>query len=152
MGVEEPITECVTFGAQVEGSDAHSIVREPHALLRSLLRKHTIKRYSSEISELALVLRVDGALGGWNKVGCDKLRLQRTGGYATIDILVPVPIWRDLPSWELGGYMARYSREGIVLMLERIERAKVVFESERLLSDVDAALDEFARSITHAGL
>lgn len=147
---EQPAT--VTLGAQVGGRDADEAMRPHYLPLRQLLAVACVGPYSAILREIALVLRIDGSLDQWERRGVALVRMQRKGGYATADIFVPVPVWRDGDDRAIRAFLAEHTRAAIRQIIERARGAGIPIEAERLLGDVSLATHRYVASLAPPAL
>ena len=134
----------ITLGADVGGPDAfvgtNSHIRE----LRELLARECKGPYSEAIKEIALVLRVDGSVQSWRKLGVANVRLQVKRSYATADIFVPTKVW-DVPH-EFRRFAAESIRDACTQIAQRSARKRVTLHEKRLSHDIERAISQYLAS------
>ncbi|HET6159115.1 MAG TPA: hypothetical protein VFE34_12265 [Dongiaceae bacterium] len=133
----------ITLGAQMGGKDADAATDVDILALRRLLEQECPGPYSSAFNEFALVLRVDGSIDSWGRRGVDHVRLQRKLRYATADIYVPMSAWNTREVGAFRGFLAAEVESAIRVIGERVRKAKIAIDSERLLHDVQRATAQF---------
>ena len=133
----------VTLGAQVGGVDAGEATSSHVLGLRRLLRSCCRGPYSSSIREFALILRIDGALDSWGKVGVAGVAVRSKLGYATADIYVPREAWAAHDAHVFRRFLAEQVRFAITAIAERAKERRVDLARERLEQDVATATEQY---------
>jgi hypothetical protein len=136
----------VTLGADVGGKDADAATDEHCMSLRKALERHCRGSYSPVLEKFAIVLRIDGSVQAWKKSGVDFTRVQKSAGYATADIFLPVEVWKDAPALAICRFLGEQCIAAIRSMVERATKVKVPVDGEKLLADVNRAVEEFLES------
>lgn len=111
--------------------------------LRQLLRTRCVGPYGGSVKEFALVLRVDGSVQAWGKSGVENLAIQRKKTYATADIFVPVGIWAGGDGGQIRRFLASEVERAMTLLVGLAKEKDKGIESQRLITDVKSAIDEF---------
>jgi hypothetical protein len=133
----------ITLGADTGGRDA-GIATSDHILkLRKLLKQECKGPYSDIVKEVALVLRIDGSVQSWKKVGVDNVMLQKKRGYVTADIFVPVEAWGPNSALPFPEFLAREVQDAIVKIGIRLKQREVSFAFDELSADVSVAVEKF---------
>lgn len=135
--------EYITFGVQAGDSAANAVVQPHYMRLREVLREHCRGDYSEAIKEFAFVLRIDGKISQWQKIGCDYLRVSPKRGCATVDIFMPMDVWEDHRSSQIPSFLRHYIEEGFMQIMERVASKKIAIKTEELYSDFGRAMAAF---------
>ncbi len=133
----------VTLGADVGGKDADVATRDDVLALRRCLEAECRGPYGMVFHELALVLRVDGSVQAWNKIGVSNVRLQRHLRYATADIFMPRSSWEAVPPGAFRRHIADGVTTAVSEIVARALRAGDAVEGDALCRDVAAATRKF---------
>lgn len=133
----------VTLGVDAGGKDANQATSLHYMHLRKLLDRECRGPYGEAVSELALVLRIDGSIQAWNKHGAGNIRLQKKSGYVTADVFVPEAAWKDADVVTIRTCLANGVRDAVQQVITRLEAAKMSMEVLTLSKDVERALSLF---------
>jgi hypothetical protein len=131
------MVDMVTMGVQAGGPEADAAVAPHYMPLRKLLSSKCNARYSSEVDEFALVLRIDGSVDKWSFEGCDRLRRSRTGRYITVDIGVPEVRWNDVSRGDLRRYLMDCVRQSFQLFVAKLKKDKTDIDADKLFKCLD---------------
>jgi hypothetical protein len=126
----------VTLGAQVGGRDADAATLDHLMDLRVLLAQECRGPYGQSLSEIALVLRVDGSVQSWSRSDVSNVRIQRKARYATADIFMPSEIWKTGGTLGIREFMLSGATTAIEAILQRAKKQKLEIASEALLGDL----------------
>jgi hypothetical protein len=143
-----------SFAAQTGDVIGGTAMGPQRLALRLIANKKSRKPYSPDIDQLSFVFRVDGELSAWRFEGCERLRLSRKGRYITVDIGVPEARWQVKDELEFRRYLADCVRAGAELMIAKLERERIEFDSRRLRRNLAAILGDYVarRWPTHPNL
>lgn len=133
----------VTLGAQMGGVDASAVTWPAIALYKRALSSRCRRSYSDSISEIGLVLRIDGKLDSWEKSGVEAVFLRQKAGYATADIYVPREVWANDDPRVFRVFLASMVQEAVAKVVERFSDRGVPIAGRELPADVEAATQEF---------
>ena len=134
----------ITLGADVGGSDAYDATNDHVLKLRKSLGERCLGPYSETIREIALVLRIDGAVQAWGKTGA-KVMAMRTNAFVTADIFVPAHIWKDQDITVLQDFLGGGIRLAISEIGDYVARRGYSLNREGLERDIDLAVSTFER-------
>ncbi len=133
----------ILVGAQI-GDDAADRATDPHIRpLRNLLEAHCRGRYSPDVDEFSLVIRVDGDGWYWNQEGCDRMRRRKKERYITIDIYVPRSRWEGVGGLEIRKYLAACVEDAFQRMIDKLRRDKVAVDGDALLRDFAVVKEKY---------
>ncbi|MFM9433402.1 hypothetical protein ACFDR9_000439 [Janthinobacterium sp. CG_23.3] len=132
----------VDMGMQAGDKAAHQALAPLHRSINRALSAKCSRGYGKKLKDLGFVLRVDGEIGYWEKVGCDNVAGRRAGT-ATVDIFMSNETWQGVSTDELKRFLSKHLREGFVLMLDKLKHLGVEFDEKNLASDFDEAIRLF---------
>jgi hypothetical protein len=133
----------ITLGADVGGKDAHEATHAHILAFRRLLSQRCAGPYSNTIKEIALVLRIDGAVQSWGKQGVEGVGLQKKNSFATADIYVPRESWASAEGGAFRSFLAVAVKEAICAVVECASGKGVDLNAADLDRDVAAAALSF---------
>ncbi|WP_271008961.1 hypothetical protein [Paucibacter sp. B51] len=133
----------ITLGADVGGKDAHEATHAHILAFRRLLSERCTGPYSNTIKEIALVLRIDGAIQSWGKQGVEGVALQKKNSFATADIYVPRESWASVDGGVFRSFLAVAVKEAICAVAGCASGKGVDLNAADLDRDVAAAALSF---------
>ncbi|WP_157835438.1 hypothetical protein [Xanthomonas sp. SHU 166] len=131
------------MGADIGGKDAHVVTNESIVRFRLLLRKHCRAVYSNVITEIALVLRVDGSVQAWGLAGVHNVKFQKKRSFATADIFVPVSGWLGCSVDGFNEFIASGVVDAVEVICEMARDKRIDVDAELLKVDVNSAARDF---------
>ncbi len=110
---------------------------------RKLLRSSCRGPYSTNLREIALILRIDGAIDAWGKTGVEGVAVRSKLGYATADIYVPREAWASHDAAAFRRFLAEQVRCAISAIADRAHDRRIDIDRESLERDVANATQRF---------
>lgn len=135
--------DVITLGADVGGKDAHIATHEHVLALRNFLRQECMGPYSDTIQEFALVLRIDGSVQSWGKVGIDNIAFKKRKSYITADIFMPQEVWITQDVVSLRDFLGTEVKKAMLMIGEYAKKQKVSISLDVLSCDLDRAIEKF---------
>lgn len=133
--------DTITLGMQTSRDDNRT---GPHVLeLRKLLATHCQRRYSPDVLEFALVLRIGGEMQDFNFTGCERVRRNRKEMYITVDLGFPVSEWKGRRDEHIRKFLMDLVEIGIRCCVERLKKDKASVASDDLSSDLASVRELF---------
>jgi hypothetical protein len=128
----------ITLGVDAGGIDANNATLNHYMKLRSLLAEECSRSYSDSLTEIALVLRVDGSVQSWGRNGVGNVRLQKKTGYATADIFMPSVIWKSGSAREIREFIVAGVQTAVQTIQDKAGSANLNFEYRKLSQDLQS--------------
>ena len=126
-------TAFITLGAQVGGPDASAVTRNHIMNFRILLANECNGSHGESLSEIALILRIDGSVQSWDRNDVSNVRIQKKARYATADIFMPTAIWKGGNSWEIREFILSGAKVGVETILEKARKAKLNLDYQKII-------------------
>ena len=133
----------ISLGADVGGNDAHRETSIYVMALRKCLEETCIGPYGTTFKEFALVMRIDGVVQSWDKQGVENIKVEQKSDSVSADIFVPARIWNTGDAKKIRNFFATEVKSAICKIIEQSEKIKVDIQPEKLLEDVEKALEKF---------
>lgn len=133
--------DSVSLGADVGGRDAFEATEGEVLKLRRALIRSCLSAHNGTVSEIALVLRIDGNIQSWGKVGVDNIVFKDGKKRVEADIFVTSDVWKKK------GLFREYMIKTLIgipaAIAEKAQKRKVVFDSESWSADISRATSEY---------
>jgi len=140
----------VIIGAQSGGGfeddlmhgEADLALMKQSVILAQILAKHVSKAYCTEVTDIGLILRIDGQFTSWGESGLRRLRLAKKKKYITVDIcFAKEDTWR-LDFQDLRLLLFARVKEAIALCCDRMTKERLDFRRSEFEADLKAAIEE----------
>jgi len=131
------------MGADFGGSKAAAAYATMHRDLNACFLEHASATYAEGASVMGFMLCVSGNIHDFGTDGIERLKFRKKQKSIDVDIVIPQHRWSDATPRERAEHLAQRVREGVELMLKRLERDKVVVDAALLRSDLERALEAF---------
>jgi hypothetical protein len=137
----------ITLGAQMGGEDAAAATNEHILAFRRLIDQSCRGFYSNTIREFGIVLRIDGSLDRWNKMGVENAAIRQRGSHATADIFVPSEVWSCGNPKAFRQFLALEFEKTIYEIGKIAKRREIEFSLEGLIHDVNSAVEDYLKEL-----
>jgi hypothetical protein len=146
-------TAFISLGADVGGRDASAATNDHIMDLRVLLAKECNGPHGESLTEIALILRIDGSVQSWNRSDVSYVRIQKKARYATADIFMPSSVWKSGSAREIREFIASGANVAIETILEKSRKAKLSLDFQKIIQGSQRAakayLEELGTSKLH---
>jgi hypothetical protein len=132
---------------QAGDQESDNVMSPLYMPLRRVLARVCRGPYSKDIIEFAFILRIDGKIWYFKFEGCEKLRMNRSEKYVTIDIGVPEKLWRTFDKTAMANYLVDNIADGLRQMVALICKKKLDIDEEKLYRDFSDASNEYLSSM-----
>jgi len=138
-----------SLGAQIGGRNVPNSILQEQQQLRDAMNRWT-GDYTSAIREFAFLLRVDGDIHSytkiWNIHGPQKAKRKRD--WVEVEIGVPESWWREHKGLAHRGRLAAAVEEGLISMIELLQRNRHAINSDALLADWKRIRNDYLADFT----
>jgi len=138
----------ISVAAELGGLDVAGWVREQRVQLNALFEKYCALPYTSEVTGIALALRVEGNVKSYGFEGIENIQRLRPEKVIAADVSVQRKDWeRDPTSFRV--FLWRSVQEGIWACVARLKEDRLVVDEERLRLDLAKVASEFLTDSAH---
>jgi hypothetical protein len=142
----------ITLGAQVGGKDASAATANHIMDFRVLLAKECNGPHGGSLSEIALILRIDGSVQSWSRSDVSNVRIQKKARYATADIFMPSAIWKSGHSWEIREFIVSGAKVAVETILEKAHKAKLSLDYQKIIQGSQRAAKAYLAELGNSEL
>jgi hypothetical protein len=129
-------------GAEVGGPDVGDWVSRDRVLLNELFDKYCAEPYNSEVTCIALFLRVEGRVKSYGFEGIDDVSRLKPQKAVGADISIQRKDWDTKPAI-FRKFLWKNVQEGIWACVERVKKDKLAVDEDRLRRDLAKVEREF---------
>jgi hypothetical protein len=125
----------IMVGAELGGPDVGGWVRSDRVLLNHLFDKYCAEPYNSEVTSIALFLRVEGRITSYGFEGLDSVERLKRYQAVGVDISVQRKDWNVRPA-AFKKFLWHWVHEGIWACVARMKKDKLAVDEDRLRKDL----------------
>lgn len=125
----------LTMGAELGDPTSAAVLTSHLNELSRLLDLYCNKIYCAQLEEIALTLRVGGAIWSIDFEGCKNMRLNKKKKYIALEIGMPPEKWMNKPGIDLREFIMLHFSESLELVVRRIRKEGWEINDIELLSD-----------------
>lgn len=126
--------EAISISAQFGGTDVGEALKPHFFALKRAFRPAGPSLPCEKITQMAFILRGDGAVHQFQFEGCENIEVNLRSRYISIDVGVPIHRWSGRSALEIAAYLVDSMRQGLSLMLVQLEERKFKCSREQITS------------------
>jgi hypothetical protein len=134
--------EYVTLGVQAGDKAADNAVSPYYLRLRKSFAENCRRGYGADLRELSLVLRIDGDLWNWGKIGAADAKFER-GKRISVEIFMPENVWKGTSS-DIVKFLSNESRKAFHGIEKLLCNSKRDIDMKSLSNDYFESIRKFA--------